>query len=217
MKNWLSILWLVICCLVVLPMSFALAIPLFGDCTASRIGVGGTAIFLVVFGLGFFFLLRSTWASRLFALVLTTVFCVLLGLVANFIWSSISGTYDITRIKKTVADIEQIGVAVESYKLEYHVLPKDFSDVAPFVAGDMPVLDAWGNPLRYEVSGDSYTLTSYGACGRPDRSGRYSTSARDFDPRADLVFRDGEFVGQVHSRIGVGLPPVKPTTESERP
>lgn len=187
-RRWRAVIWLVLCCSVVLPLSFMVSMHLFGDCTATRIGTVGVGLFLSVFGVGFFWSLRSVGWSLPSAIILTITLCGFLGLIVGVIWTDLTGTFDARRVARTVADIELIATGIESYRLEHGFLPEHMQDLESYVQ-DLPLSDDWGSPFQYQVVDDSYTLMSLGACGRPDADAKVAGSPRD-----DLVFRDGRFV-----------------------
>lgn len=111
---------------------------------------------------------------------------------------------------RTMADLRQVGVALESYRADHLGVPAvtSFEELAPLLAPDhlaaLPATDAWEHPLRYECTApggptgcNRYRIAS------PGRDGEYAHgSLADYLPEAfgegewdrDLVYGDGLFV-----------------------
>lgn len=95
---------------------------------------------------------------------------------------------DRARQERTLGRLESLRAALERYRIDHGAYPSGASldgigaDLVPLYMPRMETLDAWGNPLSYAASGDSYTIVSAGDDGRsgtPD----------------DLVLRDGAISG----------------------
>lgn len=73
---------------------------------------------------------------------------------------------------------------VERWRASHRRAPERLADA---FGGSEPPLDPWSRPLRYTVSagGRSYEIATYGEDGEPGGT----------EASADLVVRDGEFVG----------------------
>ncbi len=101
--------------------------------------------------------------------------------------------------KRTMADIRKYAGALGSYQRVHGSYPVT-SDPEEFrtLLGDhvtLPPRDGWGNPWVVQVTSVSYTIVSYGKCGRPDSPtlAQYESGITS-SYQSDIVYSDGEFV-----------------------
>jgi hypothetical protein len=110
--------------------------------------------------------------------------------------------------KRTMTDVRNLGIAVESYRVDHGVAPRaeDLaalrSQLQPTYADNFPMLDGWKGAYRYQVWGEDsedgptdYAIVSAGMGGEfefPDARQYESGSTQNF--RADIVFSNGQFL-----------------------
>ncbi|HYS53293.1 MAG TPA: hypothetical protein VER58_05965 [Thermoanaerobaculia bacterium] len=96
------------------------------------------------------------------------------------------------RALRTVGLIRTIAATIEAYNAEHNVYPQ----VKSIDTLERLLIDAWGTPIRYELSKDarSYRLVSAGEDRKFD-SRKWGIPDRDLaDFAEDLVFENGKFV-----------------------
>lgn len=106
-----------------------------------------------------------------------------------------------TPLEKTLAEMRQLAIFVESYNVDHASYPVA-ADVQSLVtilgpAGAPPVTDGWGTPFAYRSDGKSYVIVSAGAdrTFEAESSKLGATLAGENDsPTRDLVFSDGRFL-----------------------
>jgi len=102
---------------------------------------------------------------------------------------------DESKRRHTTEDIQKIGTAIESYRVDHAEYPvaRDFDTLAAKLRGygdPMPRRDGWGNPFVVNVQAKTYEVRSCGACGAVDRVGE----KHPYLYEEDIVFRDGAFL-----------------------
>jgi hypothetical protein len=109
------------------------------------------------------------------------------------------------RGRKTEAAIRSVAVAIEAYSIDHgEVYPaatslEQLKDVLqPTYIRTLPVADAWGTPIRYEVAdkGKRYRLVSAGADRKFDPASWTVANLDLVNLDDDLVFENGTFVRQ---------------------
>jgi general secretion pathway protein G len=109
------------------------------------------------------------------------------------------------RQKRTMADMRSVAIVFESYRVDNDALPgtptagfvpvETIRDaVQPIYIRELPVEDAWGNPIWIWTDGSSYRIVSAGRDGTIGQDwatvpGGGATGSLD----SDIVFGDGEF------------------------
>lgn len=134
---------------------------------------------------------------------------IFLGIIAAILIPNFLDALQKAKTKRTLADLRQIGTALESYRVDNGALPAADSlpgladALLPYLA-EFPVIDGWQRELRYQCwpqYGDpgcsTYRLASAGRDGvfEHDDLSEYvqeETSRVDYD--RDLVYGDGAFV-----------------------
>jgi len=107
-------------------------------------------------------------------------------------------------VKRTMADLRAIGLAVDAYAIDHLAYPnaKSLDELAqklqPYMR-DMPRVDGWGFPLRYETGGTAqkpaYFIGSPGKHGKWEHStlAQYS-NRKNTSSDEDILFSNGNFV-----------------------
>jgi len=109
--------------------------------------------------------------------------------------------------KRTMTDMRSVGIVFEAFRLDNNVFPggavailepveRILSDVQPVYIRTLPLIDAWGNTLRYWTDGSSYRIVSAGEDGVFETDYTSLPGAGEFegtDFGRDIVFGNGEF------------------------
>ena len=106
----------------------------------------------------------------------------IIGTIATVVAVNVFGTFSKSNVKTTEIKMQRVTEAImtEFYN-NLGKLPKDLAVL------DMKTTDAWGNELKYEVSGNNFKLISFGEDGQKGGEGA----------NADLVMdRSGELLGE---------------------
>ncbi len=130
--------------------------------------------------------LYSTKHQRGFSLIELLIVMIILGLLASLVGPRLFGHVDDARISTAKSQIELLGTALDSYRLDVgryptteqglEALRREPSGVrnwnGPYLNRDIP-RDPWGNEYQYKSPGDhgEYDLWSYGADGEPGGEG----------------------------------------------
>jgi general secretion pathway protein G len=123
--------------------------------------------------------------ARGFTLIEIMVVMVIIALLAALVGPRVMKQLGSSKEKTTLVQIEQLGAALESFKLEVGRYPTQAEGLKALVENpgkapnwkgpylrkkDLP-MDAWGNPFYYEVppkrGGLDYDLYSFGADNKP--------------------------------------------------
>jgi len=115
---------------------------------------------------------RRTPPQAGFTLIEMLLVVVIIGLLATIVTVSIPKSLNKARRSKAAADVQSIGVAIQSYYMEEGKYP---GSLDALTSGDDPYLetgipnDPWGNPYSYSYPGShkpfKYDLTSTGEDG----------------------------------------------------
>lgn len=126
---------------------------------------------------------------RGFTLIELLIVMVILGLLASLVGPRLFGQLDSSKIKAAKTQIEMVGAALDTYRLDMSRYPSTEQGIAalsekPAEASDAakwrgPYLkkrvdkDPWGNPYVYKSPGDKgeYELSSLGADGKEGGDG----------------------------------------------
>lgn len=112
-----------------------------------------------------------------FSLIELLVVMVIMGLLASLVGPAMFGKVDSSKVKTAVAQIQLLGAALDTYRLDTGYYPEKLSELrvsdrkgwdGPYLPKDVP-LDPWGNEYQYELGtgGDApYTLLSLGKDGK---------------------------------------------------
>ena len=134
-----------------------------------------------------------------FTLVELLVVTAVLAIIMAIAVASLAGALDKARQGATIADMRNLGTAIEAYQVDNSFAPlvgAGFKDtVAPLLVPYhnrlVPVNDHWGNVYTYESDGlASYSLTSFGKDGI-DGDDLTPTTKGDF--YRDIVLSNGQF------------------------
>lgn len=148
---------------------------------------------------------RSRHVAAGFTLIELLIVVAIIGLLAAIAIPNLTGYLDKARQRSTMANIRQIGNAVESYAVDTTFYPISTSMAAieaidpvnmgiqPKYLQRAPTEDGWGGPIYYgsdaEGIGTQYTLSSYGKDKKlsPTSSG----TIREYE--CDIVYQNGVF------------------------
>lgn len=140
-----------------------------------------------------------------FTLIELLIVVAIIGLLAAIAIPNLTGYLDKSRQRTTMANIRQIGNAVESYAVDTTFYPIATSmasiesidpvnmGIQPRYIQKVPTKDGWGGPIFYgsdtEGKGTQYTISSYGKDKTlsPNSAG----TIREFE--CDLVYQNGVF------------------------
>jgi type II secretory pathway pseudopilin PulG len=135
---------------------------------------------------------------------------VAVGIVAALVVPNFRQALGGAQQARTIADLRQVGTALESYRADHLGVPAvaSFEELEPILVPDhlaaLPTTDGWEHPLRYECTarGGPTGCTRY-RIASPGRDGEYSQAwLADYLPEAygegewdrDVVYGDGLFV-----------------------
>ena len=97
---------------------------------------------------------------------------------------------DRARAAATRRQMQDLATAIEGYLTDYPTLPADFDAMARGLEGtylrEVPKVDAWGTPFRYEGKGKTYRIVSAGSDKKFDPT-TWDTSLKTADTSADAV------------------------------
>jgi hypothetical protein len=111
--------------------------------------------------------------------------------------------------RRTMADIRNIAVAVESYEIDQGFYPEAASihelaqSLQPTYIKEMPLTDAWNHAFKYQAwkekpdskGSDHYVIASPGENGEWEILNlRRCTKNQTEDKASDIVWRSGEFI-----------------------
>ena len=135
---------------------------------------------------------RCTPASRPwgrtqgFTLIELLVVVVIIGLLAGLVAPKFMGQVGKSNTSIARAQIEQLGKALDTYRLDVGTYPSTEQGLqalvvkpdgvdrwqGPYLVKGVPP-DPWGRPYRYKMPGDhgDYDMTSYGLDGQPGGTG----------------------------------------------
>jgi general secretion pathway protein G len=129
-------------------------------------------------------------------LVVTAVMAILMGIAV----ASLVAALDSARQGATIADMRNLGTAIEAYDVDNGYAPVsgtlDFVEVSvflrPYYNQIVPLNDHWGHDYHFESDTKSYSLISYGKDGI---DGDDLTGDTKKDHYRDIVFSNGRFPG----------------------
>jgi general secretion pathway protein G len=121
-----------------------------------------------------------------FTLIELLVVVVIIGLLAGLVAPKFMGQVGKSNTSIARAQIEQLGKALDTYRLDVGTYPTSEQGLqalvvkpdgverwqGPYLVKGVPP-DPWGRPYRYKVPGDhgDYDMTSYGLDGQPGGTG----------------------------------------------
>jgi general secretion pathway protein G len=129
-------------------------------------------------------------------LVVTVVLAILMGIAV----ASLAGALDKARQGATIADMRNLGTAIEAYDVDHGFPPVDdgltFEEVSDFLRPYhnrlVPTNDHWGNQYTFVSDLMNYSLVSFGKDGL-DGDDLTETTKKEF--HRDIVYTNGEFPG----------------------
>jgi general secretion pathway protein G len=115
-----------------------------------------------------------------FSLMELLVVLAIMGLLATLVLPHVMGALGKAKTQTTDSQIEQLGAALDMFKVDNERYPTTEEGLAalveapaglatwggPYLAKQSPPLDAWKRPFHYEFKRDSYALYSLGADDR---------------------------------------------------
>lgn len=127
------------------------------------------------------------------------VVVIIIGVLAALMVPALLINYYKAVDKRVVSEMRTVVLAIGLYRVDYDFIPQsaNYAELVTLLNSDIegiapiPVRDSWRHPLVYHVvSTSEYTLMSYG------KDGQQSTpaSSESFDPDADIIVVNGEFV-----------------------
>ena len=139
---------------------------------------------------------RDRRMERGFTLLELLIVVALIAILACLAIPSMISAMDKGKRNATIANIRQLGHAVEAYAIENNRYPQagSIEELARVLESGFlkkpPRVDGWGNPLVYEceASGQAFSIVAVGKNGLRESS-RSSPGASD-----DIVFADGRLL-----------------------
>jgi len=125
-----------------------------------------------------------------FTLIEILIVIVIMGLLISLVAPAMFSKVSSSQRKTSMAQMQMLSTALDTYRLDVGTYPEDLGELrkserpgwdGPYMPRDIPA-DPWGNPYVYSITKDGetpYTLSSYGAGGRPGGE----------DDEADIVFQ----------------------------
>ena len=104
--------------------------------------------------------------------------------VATLLLANVIGCNKYDYVKAQTNNQRAISIACQLYHTSYGTYPDELHDpdLAPFLDGDFaPLVDEWGNPVRYQATGTGFVLVSPG----PDEESRTDDDIRITHPEPD--------------------------------
>lgn len=120
----------------------------------------------------------------------------MIGIIGAIAVPNLLSAIDRGKQKRTMADMRSIGVAIESYAVDHDVYPvvNSIEELRPLVEpqyiAQLPLTDAWGNPLRVGSEAEGYWIVSPAKDGGIQECNGGPTTSLE----ADICFANGEFV-----------------------
>ncbi len=164
------------------------------------------------------------YGAALLAAILTIVPA---GIVAAIAIPNFASAIERSKQKRTLADINALGAALEVYQIDHGFYPEagSIDELAraldPLYMASAPRADAWSRPLSYETVADPGAAPFAYALGSSGKNGIFSKSSLfDYTPGptslfdCDIVYSRGGFVAapaSAHKTIVQGFPPSRPT------
>ncbi|WP_168567267.1 hypothetical protein [Crateriforma spongiae] len=105
--------------------------------------------------------------------------------VVTLLLSTVVSCNKYDHVKAQTANQRAISLACQLYHTSYGTYPGELSDpgLAPFLDGDFaPLVDEWGNHVRYQLTDTGFVLTSLG----PDKQYGTPDDIRITGPQSDL-------------------------------
>ncbi len=133
-----------------------------------------------------------TARARGFTLIELLIVVAIIGLIAAIATPNLMGAIDRTRQTTTIADMKQLGKALEVYMVDNNSYPHAPNGtvaevVKPYIEPrympKSPVNDGWGTPLQWQSDGQGevYSLVSYGKGGQAGQQNGGETTAYQDD------------------------------------
>jgi hypothetical protein len=182
-----------------------------GDCNPRRFDFVGFVSYPILVSLhGLLFGLAARF-PRDKLIVSATCLPVIVFAIWCFAFAGICGTQNLGNQKRTLSDMNRVGLAVEAYTVDHGLCPQVSSMaqlrtlLEPAYIKHLPLHDSWRQELRYVASQRdkrSYVIVSFGKCGEPDVSDISEYLDRDatglFGPtngfQGDIVHGNGRFL-----------------------
>ena len=134
------------------------------------------------------------------------VLIAVIGIIAAIAIPNVMTAMQRSKQKRTMADLRSVATAVEAYATDKNQYPPGTTAgeltaaLVPTYMKQVPALDGWGNPLRYECwpAGEcaNYAIGSAGGDKSFERQSlqEYAPETKTSNFNNDIVFRNGTFV-----------------------
>jgi len=135
-------------------------------------------------------------AAKGFTLIELLVVVAIIGIIAGIAIPNLLNAVDKGKQKRTISDLRAIGTAIESYAVDVGNYPVS-ADLAtlktlidPYMIVNIPLIDAWQNPMQQQSSPLAYTIYSQGK----DGTGSNCASGYTSQFTDEICFTGGRFV-----------------------
>ncbi len=136
-----------------------------------------------------------------FTLIELLIVVAVIGIIAAIAIPNLLNAIDRGKQKRTMADLRNMGTAIEEYSVDNNFFPIASSlaalsdQVTPSYIGALPTADGWGNAFEVDSVAGLYTVAS---CGKGVTGGCTSACAGSCGKAGnfsdDIIFSNGQFV-----------------------